>query len=378
MGEAWGDVALADIAQLNRETVDPSKLGDAWVDHYSLPAFDAGTPERVKADQIGSLKLRVPPGAVLASRLNPNIPRIWTPIIDRTVESICSSEFAVLTATKCAPSFLRYFIESDDIYGRLNEMVNGTSSSHQRVSSADIMAMRATLPPPDVQRGIAELMCTLDGLLASIKREERLLLEYGLACFDAAVESSEPTVLRVDAAASFNNRRRVPLSRMERDKRVGPYPYYGATGVFGHVDDYLFDGLYVLVGEDGSVIEDDGAPVLQIAHGKFWVNNHAHVLSGKNVPTEALWFALRNLAVDPAVTGAVQPKLSMGRLSALEILYPADPTEFELVAKQCILHVLKSRDERLSLVELRAFLLPKLLSGELRVQDAKEWVEVGP
>jgi len=181
--------------------------------------------------------------------------------------------------------------------------------------------------------------------------------------------------MRVDEVASFENRKRIPLSQMERDKRPGPYPYYGATAIFGYVDDYLFDGFRVLVGEDGSVIEDDGTPVLQLAHGKYWVNNHAHVLAGRAVATEALWFLLRNLAVDPAVTGAVQPKLSMGRLAALEVLVPSEASPFFAVANECIAQVLHRRDQLRDLIEARDFLLPRLVSGELRVAAAEELLE---
>ncbi len=142
-------------------------------------------------------------------------------------------------------------------------------------------------------------------------------------------------------------------------------------GIFGYVDDFLFDGLHILVGEDGTVMAEDGSPYLQIASGKFWVNNHAHVLTGAKVPTDALWFALRSVAVDSAVTGAVQPKLSMGRLSALEITYPLQPEPFEETASACIQHVIRCRSGMETLGQLRAFLLPLLLDGSLRVQPAQ-------
>ena len=74
-----------------------------------------------------------------------------------------------------------------------------------------------------------------------------------------------------------------------------------------YMDEYLFDGIYVLMGEDGSVITDDGYPVIQYAWGKFWVNNHAHVLQGKNgVSTEHVMLSLKQSMLTPFVTGAVQ------------------------------------------------------------------------
>lgn len=376
MTDSWVEVRLRDIAEAHKQGINPTAMSDEVVDHYSLPAFDNGrTPERVPASVIKSSKLLVPEGAVLVSRLNPHIPRIWSPVIDPSVTSMCSSEFAVLTATACHPPFLPYFIQSEAIYGRLGETMNGTSSSHQRVALKDLLDMAAPLPPISAQRSIAEVLGVLDDRIASLVATERLLLDYGLTQLEIALDVSDVRLMRVDEIATFENRKRIPLSLMERDKRPGPYPYYGATGIFGYVDDYLFDEFRVLVGEDGSVIEDDGTPVLQMAHGKYWVNNHAHVLAGRAVATEALWFLLRNLAVDPAVTGAVQPKLSMGRLAALDVLVPPESSTFFSVAKECVAQVLYRREQLRELVEVRTFLLPRLLSGELRVAAAEHLEE---
>jgi len=74
----------------------------------------------------------------------------------------------------------------------------------------------------------------------------------------------------------------VPLSGREREKLRGIYPYYGAAGVVDYVNDYLFDGIYVLVGEDGSVVPESGHVMTRYVWGKFWVNNHAHVLKGRH------------------------------------------------------------------------------------------------
>jgi len=71
--------------------------------------------------------------------------------------------------------------------------------------------------------------------------------------------------------------RRVPLSSREREKRRGNYPYYGATGIMDYVDDFLLEGLYLLIAEDGSIERPDGKPVLQLVNGRFWVNNHAQL-----------------------------------------------------------------------------------------------------
>ena len=71
--------------------------------------------------------------------------------------------------------------------------------------------------------------------------------------------------------------KRKPITKSARE--AGEYPYYGANGIQDYVADYIFDGTYVLVGEDGSVMTPKGTPVVNWAEGKIWVNNHAHIIA---------------------------------------------------------------------------------------------------
>jgi len=131
----------------------------------------------------------------------------------------------------------------------------------------------------------------------------------------------------------LHDKKRIPLSAREREKRVGPYPYYGAASLFGYVDDYIFDGDYILLGEDGTVVTESGHPVLQLIHGKSWVNNHAHVITAsKLIDFSFLYYALMNLDVRAAVTGAVQPKISQGSLFSLKMTTPPLPTQRRIAA----------------------------------------------
>ncbi|MBC7133368.1 MAG: restriction endonuclease subunit S [Roseovarius sp.] len=122
--------------------------------------------------------------------------------------------------------------------------------------------------------------------------------------------------------------RRVPLSSREREKRPGPFPYYGATGVMDYIDDFLFEGLHLLVAEDGSVERPDGKPFVQLVTGQFWVNNHAHVLRGENdQETKFLYYVLSTIPIRPYVSGSVQAKLSQANLNRIPIPYPKDKRE---------------------------------------------------
>lgn len=118
--------------------------------------------------------------------------------------------------------------------------------------------------------------------------------------------------------------KRKPLSALQRAKKQGIYPYYGAQGIIDHLDEYLLDGEYLLVAEDGANLETRNQPIANIAKGKIWVNNHAHVLgSNGKCPLNLLGFILNNMNISPYVTGCAQPKLNQENLRNIEIELPS-------------------------------------------------------
>ena len=121
----------------------------------------------------------------------------------------------------------------------------------------------------------------------------------------------------------LHDSKRVPLPGSERDKMKKIYPYYGATSLMDYVDNYLFDGIYLLLGEDGTVVDSLGFPILQYIYGQFWVNNHAHIITGKegfSVEELYLFFSLTN--IKSIVTGAVQQKVSQQNLKKVPAIIP--------------------------------------------------------
>jgi type I restriction enzyme S subunit len=177
---------------------------------------------------------------------------------------------------------------------------------------------------------------------------------------------------------SFNfDSKRVPLSSREREKRRGNYPYYGAAGILDYVDDFTFEGTYALMGEDGTVIDDLGFPVLQLIRGRFWVNNHAHVLQGKGISTELLFLFLKNTSVQHLVTGAVQPKINQGNMNSLKFVIPDSSCKnrLESFVNSLYLKIGGNKEQIKVLSQIRDLLLPKLISGKIRVPISKEKVE---
>lgn len=116
---------------------------------------------------------------------------------------------------------------------------------------------------------------------------------------------------------------RVPLSAEERGQVEGSYPYYGATGIIGYVNDYLFDGEYLLIGEDGAPFFLENKDVAFTAKGKFWVNNHAHILKiYENSDIRFVMHSLNCVDYEKYITGSTRDKLTQSDLSRIIIPFP--------------------------------------------------------
>lgn len=179
---------------------------------------------------------------------------------------------------------------------------------------------------------------------------------------------------KISQILKIHDSKRIPLSSKQRSKMEKIYPYYGAASILDYVDDYIFDGTYLLVGEDGTVIDNNGYPILQYVFGKFWVNNHAHVITGKNgFSVEILYLLLKNTNINGAITGAVQLKLNQQNLKNLIVTIPDEKflIKFDNIIKPLFSQIKTLKLEIQVLKEIKNILLPKLLSGELDIEKIK-------
>jgi type I restriction enzyme S subunit len=128
--------------------------------------------------------------------------------------------------------------------------------------------------------------------------------------------------------------KRRPLSRIIRAKRQGNFPYYGATDIVDYIDDFIFDGKYLLIGEDGANLVSKSRPLAFIAKGKFWVNNHAHIVQTKDfLEIDYLYHYFNSLTLSGYVTGTAQPKLNQANLNKIPIPLPPLKTQQLIVSK---------------------------------------------
>jgi len=179
-----------------------------------------------------------------------------------------------------------------------------------------------------------------------------------------------------DGYCRILNNKREPLSKMQRYhmKEGVLYPYYGAAGIIDFINRYKFDGFYLLVAEDGTVTSNGINPMLQLVKGKFWVSNHAHVLQCQEEwQTKMLFYLLKNVDINPYITGAVQPKLSKFNLFLIEFLLPP------LSEQKAMASVLSSLDDRIDLLHRQNKTLEQMAETLFRqwfIEEAKEdWEE---
>jgi len=268
-----------------------------------------------------------------------------------------------------------------------DKMVSLKSGAAQPNLNAQIIkGLEISLPSLTTQNHIATILSRYDSLIENYQKQIKLLEEAAQRLYkewfvDLHFPGYENTKIvdgvpegwekkRIGDIVEYFDKQRKPLSSMQRMSMDKVYPYYGAATLMDYVDNYLFDGIYLLLGEDGTVITPDNYPVLQYVWGKFWVNNHAHVLRGKtNISTEFLYAMFKEMPIADVVTGAAQPKISQGRLSEKKVLMPP----LELIMKwsditKAYFDSYRNFSENIRLLtEARDRLLPKLMSGEIEV-----------
>ncbi len=284
--------------------------------------------------------------------------------------------------------FVFYLSRHEEVRRYAEQNMLGTSG-RQRVPRETFDTLELELPPLPVQKQITSILSSLDDKIelnsqtnATLKATAQIIFKEWFVDFNfpgATGETQESRVEMIpkgwrvgtlDEIISNYDSKRIPLSSRERVKRKGGYPYYGAASIVDYIDDFLFDGVYLLMGEDGTVITNDEKPVLQYVAGKFWVNNHTHVLQGKGIfSTEFVYLVLKNTNVKHIVTGAVQPKINQGNMNNLPVIIPDAEIlkSFQEAIKPIFANILEIEQQSVTLMSLRDTLLPKLMNGDIEI-----------
>ena len=293
--------------------------------------------------------------------------------------------FAANENNKC-PDFYVHYFEAGLINKEIQAFAQEGARNHGllNISVDDFFNSNLLNPPIGEQKKIAEILATQDKvielkekLIAEKQSQKKYLMSVLLGddfkkpfkLNGVTIDKKKWEKKKIGDVCVFRDSERKPIK--EGDRTKGIYPYYGASGIIDYVEDYIFDGSFILLGEDGANIIFRSSPLAFKVEGKIWVNNHAHIL----VPKEGndidfLVNRLESLNYEKYNTGTAQPKLNQDVVEKIEIFMPTFPEQ------KVIADVLSAADEEISLLQKdleqeklkKKSLMQLLLTGLVRAQ----------
>ena len=307
------------VDERNTDMVTESVLG-INIDKYFMPSVanvigtDLSNYKLLRKGRFACNPMHVGrDGRLPVSRYTEDVPAIVSPayfmfeIID---ENEIESEYLMLCFRR--PDFDRM------CWFRTDASVRGG------ITWEDVCALTIPVPPISEQRKIVHDYQVITDRIELLRKMNENLENQGIALLQDKVANSD-RVLSVDDVVILFDSMRKPVSGADRVNLAKIYPYYGAAALMDYIDEYIFDGIYGLIAEDGSVMDDDGHPTMQYVWGKFWVNNHAHIFQGKNgFSTETVYLLLKTAVIRDIVTGAVQLKVNQENLRSFKIAVPEE------------------------------------------------------
>jgi type I restriction enzyme, S subunit len=239
----------------------------------------------------------------------------------------------------CSPAldhnFLKYLFiaEGDDL------LRFASGAVHQTIYFPEAKAFVICLPPPAEQHRLISILDeTFEGI-ATAKANAEKSLQNARAIFEShansvfANQGPNWAQITIDQVSTNLDSKRVPITKS--DRKPGMFPYYGASGIVDYVSDYIFDGDTLIVSEDGANLVMRSMPIAFSVSGKYWVNNHAHILKFKHLATQRfVEFYLNSIRLDEFITGAAQPKLNQTALNSIPIPIPRSLADQEAIVQR--------------------------------------------
>lgn len=373
----WQTVRLGEIVKTNQSTYSPK---ENW---QFVNYLDTGNITMNKIDEIQYIntakdklpsraRRKVKTNSIIYSTVRPN--QLHYGIIKEQPDNfLVSTGFTVIDVNydKAVPDFIYYALTKQEVTEQLQAIAEQSVSAYPSLKPSDIENLELMLPDKKAQERIVDILRSIDEKIKENNAINNNLYEQMLSIFNNARRTSAWNKHKLSDVLIFFDNLRKPLSSIQREKMAHIYPYYGAASIVDYVEDYLFDGTYILISEDGAnVIDSFGHPLTQYTYGKFWVNNHAHIVKGSNGYSEALVYSmLGTLNMQSIVTGAAQPKINQANLRNFEAVLP-EREEAQLLSEllnPMLQQMLHHDQENEKLSELRDILLSQLMSGSLDV-----------
>lgn len=382
----WKETTLGGVAKTNLSSIDQN------YQYNNILYLDTGSITKGKIESLQPYKLQDAPSRakrlvknndIVYSTVRPNLEHYG--FIENPKKNIVvSTGFTVITANKVNSKYLYYYLTQQNVIKYLHTLAEQGTSTYPSIKAIDIENINLSIPENVIeQQAIASILTTFDDKIELLQAQNQTLETIAQTIFKEwfgkyQVGDELPEGWRVGKLGNVVNlfdSQRIPLSKSQREERKGSYRYYGATNIMDYIDDYIFDGIYLLFAEDGSVIDENGNPVLQYVWGKFWVNNHAHIIQGTNgLSTELLYVFCKNMRVESIINGAVQLKINQRNLLGFDIVIPKKEFLLKLdnLIQPLFEKVRKNTQQIQTLQATRDTLLPKLMSGKVRVDEFKE------
>jgi type I restriction enzyme S subunit len=323
---------IGDVANVSAGATPSAGVAEYW-ENGSIPWMNSGEVNKgtvydtdTKITQAGydSCSTRMlPPNTVVVALAGQGKTR---GLVARTRVALCTNQSlaAIVPNRSLDSDFLYYYLSTQ--YQNLREISSG-DGTRGGLNLQLIRSYRVPIPPLEIQREIVrnlesftELETELEAALQAELKARRKQYSYHRHALLTLSETDVPWTALGEVVTVLDSQRR-PIKKT--DRRPGPYPYYGANGIQDWVSDFLFEGTYLLMGEDGSVVNSDGSPVVNWAEGRIWVNNHAHVMA--EIPSRAslrfVYHYLRTADVTSVAHG-VPPKITQADLRAMRIPIP--------------------------------------------------------
>jgi type I restriction enzyme S subunit len=340
MGAGWSTATMGEVAPLVRRPVET--VADATYREIGIRSFGKGVFHKAPTTglEIGSKRVfAIEPGDLLF-----NIVFAWEGAVAVAGESergmIGSHRFLTCVTDKerVDARFLNYWFSRGEGRDRLLWASPGGAGRNRTLGIEKLAAIEVPLPPLDEQRRI---VARIDALAAKIAEARGLKAETKFSCdrfwktLSAMARSPGFPARPLEELVEFLDGRRIPLSESERQGRKGEFPYYGASGIIDFVDDYIFDEPLVLLSEDGANLIARSKPIAFVAEGRYWVNNHAHVLKAYPtlMDTRFLAYALSDFDVSVFNFASAQAKLNQRYARQISIPVPPLPEQRRIVAE---------------------------------------------
>lgn len=277
---------------------------------------------------------KVNPGDVIITNTSENLDDVGKAVAWLGDEQIVTGGHATVIRHGQDPKYLAYWFQSESFYAQKAALATGTKVMD--VSARQLAGVHLPIPPLPVQREVVRILDSFRELADELSRELRIEVlgrrrQFGYFR-DVLLSFGSDVAMRPLAELAKNlDRARKPVTRAART--AGPIPYYGASGIVDYVSDFIFDGDYLLVSEDGANLLARSTPIAFAVKGKTWVNNHAHVLEFENfIDQRFVEIYLNSIDLAPFVSGAAQPKLNQFNLARIAIPDPPYAEKQRIVA----------------------------------------------